>query len=673
MVCLCILICFRSANSLEALATTDGTNRVPWASIIKAPEDFIAAEYLPNYEIMDKEPSHLPIAKVRQLLRFWLERQSAGKITFRWKAVLENGEMIAAKAPGKGIRPMPAGPSNKGKSSKVHKGKKTTGNSRQKGKSDDLLELSASDDEPAPVVKQKKKTRPKPVKKSKVVVDSDLETLGEEFNFEEPLDRAPPAKQKKKIRPRPVKKSKVVVDSDLETPAEEFNLIEPFQINSSCDEPVNEPAPMLTGENDEVIPVSPELVPLWKAFMGQLPDEYRSWSPTRLDAQFQVFRGWVGSSGAFRPEGYIGKGSEAEENALTPIGNNGVTEKPEEGTVSGDVAHLTLMPHHGAGEMVEATDVGVHRAPSNITPYGSANDVTSLAPTSVMACYAADEILRFTLPEETPSYILPASTIQITSRKAAGEITSRIINSDNSANGPSSQPKTGYSTPRLKNLFDSFKELTSGKPSENHVPTRSIISDAGPEIPRMSDVLRNSPVPLPIVVPGAFVNRHVMPSAAFPGLPQTAVGGSSAMPSAQSAPSAPKATSSLSVMSGAVDPILTQEPNCYTPPLAPSRAGPSSAMPPAVTPMADHTAVSAPKAAGSPSNQAAITDGVQTRKRKADEDGIGSRKRVTKAPNKLPVTITKSSEKAPTRGKKPDVATGNPPKRGRGRPKKAGT
>jgi hypothetical protein len=70
------------------------------------------------------------------------------------------------------------------------------------------------------------------------------------------------------------------------------------------------------------------------------------------------------------------------------------------------------------------------------------------------------------------------------------------------------------------------------------------------------------------------------------------------------------------------------------------------------------------------SQSPALTEGMQTRKRKADEESLGIQKRVTKRPNKLPTTVAKLDEKPATKTKKPTSRSANPPKRGRGRPKK---
>jgi hypothetical protein len=190
---------------------------------------------------MDREPSHLNVSKVRKLLRFWLERQSSGQVPFRWKAIMENGEKVDAKSPKIGAKRTVTG---------AKKGKKLVGSSRQKRKENIVPE------------------------------------------FLQPADEPPiPLLQKKKIKPRPIRKSKAI-DSDTDADGEYFDFKAVDELNSSDDEETN---PIQGKEVD----VSSELQPLWKAFTEKLPEEYKSWSPMKLHTQFEVFRAWARSPGVF--------------------------------------------------------------------------------------------------------------------------------------------------------------------------------------------------------------------------------------------------------------------------------------------------------------------------------------------------------------------------------------
>ncbi|KAG2105109.1 uncharacterized protein F5147DRAFT_762008 [Suillus discolor] len=72
--------------SLERLCSQQSKASVPWASVRKAPGDFILAKYLPTGMKMD-DPSKIRLAEADRLLVFWRQRQK-DKIrpTFEFKA-----------------------------------------------------------------------------------------------------------------------------------------------------------------------------------------------------------------------------------------------------------------------------------------------------------------------------------------------------------------------------------------------------------------------------------------------------------------------------------------------------------------------------------------------------------------------------------------------------------
>lgn len=91
--------CPTVAHIFLALATDGRTSRVPWADVVKDQATFIDEEYLPDYQTLDAEPSHLAIQKVKTLLNFWIQRQRAGQTVFRFRLVIQGTERVPAKAP----------------------------------------------------------------------------------------------------------------------------------------------------------------------------------------------------------------------------------------------------------------------------------------------------------------------------------------------------------------------------------------------------------------------------------------------------------------------------------------------------------------------------------------------------------------------------------------------
>ena len=84
----------------ESGLMTDGRcTRIAWTDILKNSRAFIDPEYLPDYDTLDSDPSHLSMLKVKKLLRYWFDRQKSGQITFHFQYVLEGSETILAKGP----------------------------------------------------------------------------------------------------------------------------------------------------------------------------------------------------------------------------------------------------------------------------------------------------------------------------------------------------------------------------------------------------------------------------------------------------------------------------------------------------------------------------------------------------------------------------------------------
>jgi hypothetical protein len=68
------------------MSTGKGKGRVPWAKLQKAQGDYVEREYLPE-DIVLRQYHHLRLDDVNALLGHWTQRQSDGKIPFRFKKV----------------------------------------------------------------------------------------------------------------------------------------------------------------------------------------------------------------------------------------------------------------------------------------------------------------------------------------------------------------------------------------------------------------------------------------------------------------------------------------------------------------------------------------------------------------------------------------------------------
>ena len=154
------------------------TSCVPWADILKDPAGFIDPEYLPDYQTLDKEPSHLAIQKVKKLLNFWIARQRAGKTVFRFRFVIQGSEQVAAKLPD--IRANTQKPSGRAS--------KQTGNGKRHVRKSNGAEVTI-DEEDVDAEESNRKGRKNTGKKSKKkgkkgIKSSDvMELSGEEFDL----------------------------------------------------------------------------------------------------------------------------------------------------------------------------------------------------------------------------------------------------------------------------------------------------------------------------------------------------------------------------------------------------------------------------------------------------------------------------------------------------------
>ena len=153
------------------LATDGRCAQVPWMDILKNVKGFIDPEYLPDYETLDADPSHLSLAKVKKLLRYWFNQQKSEEIAFQFHYVLEGSERVLGSDP-KRI-------TGKTLSKKVPKGRgqpqKTRVTSDITGDEAELLMGVGT--------VGKKKTSGKHLKKGKAHSKEIISDSGEEFDF----------------------------------------------------------------------------------------------------------------------------------------------------------------------------------------------------------------------------------------------------------------------------------------------------------------------------------------------------------------------------------------------------------------------------------------------------------------------------------------------------------
>jgi hypothetical protein len=619
----------------EALVTRDGGHRCPWANIIQSPKDFIDAEYLPDYDTMDKEPSHLPISKVRKLLRFWLERQSSGKVVFRWKSILENGERVPAKAPkikGKlteapkrkvGVRA--DGTSKKGKRSRrnSHRSRKQVTIQKDITSDDEIV----SDDEHAPS-KPSVPMRMVPNGRSKPNSKDGLEDS-------EPIAMKP----KRSIKPRPIKKLKAISQNpDVESAGEEFNFDSADGFNFSDDEPVVQRAvkPPLQSRG---------LSPLWKAFNDQLPAEYASWSLDKLQMQFEVFRGWGESQGLFNSES--NSGESLIDGELAPAAH--IHRGLDGPSTAGDVANpqtgdTSSVARQGLDVIPSAGDVAnrVFSLPENL---GAQRESARVA----VSHSGQVSVPMKEGPLPCPPAIPPTIALDM------------HLSKDAFSSGPVAVSYSKYTTPRFANLLNQFKQLSTSKLSDDNPRNGNSTSEPSPSIPRMTDVMQTARPNSAPMEPGQFVKEHLLSAI-------TKIGHTS-LPTAKP----------IIDIQESCNPILSPASilrNPYTPPVVHMPTAIASEISKvnadSLTSSSEGSRLPLLKTSRDKSpHPPATLPPMQTRKRKAEQEPFAVTKRVTKPPNKLPTTLTKDTDKPAKRGKKTNATSDNPPKRGRGRPKKS--
>ena len=217
------------------MATDGRCARVPWTDIIKNAMGFIDSEYLPDYDTLDSDPSHLSMPKVKKLLRYWFDRQKSGQITFRFHHVLEGSERVPAKEPKTtSSKEVPKGRGHL-KPTRVTKRK---GNCSKKGK--------------AP--------------SREIISDS-----GEEFDFE-PVEEIPFSDDD--ANPIPY------VGNSESTPAATVQLAS----GTTEDHPPDwRKAPANLSESE---------IDVWNKFTKNLPESCSNWTHDQAMIQFQVFKGW---------------------------------------------------------------------------------------------------------------------------------------------------------------------------------------------------------------------------------------------------------------------------------------------------------------------------------------------------------------------------------------------
>ena len=76
----------RSLSYSLGMSTGKGKGRIPWAELQKAQGDYVEGEYLPENVVL-RQYYHLRQDDVNALLGHWTQRQSDGKIPFRFKKV----------------------------------------------------------------------------------------------------------------------------------------------------------------------------------------------------------------------------------------------------------------------------------------------------------------------------------------------------------------------------------------------------------------------------------------------------------------------------------------------------------------------------------------------------------------------------------------------------------
>jgi hypothetical protein len=77
----------RLTKNLE-IALGGGKQRVPWARLKEAPDEFVLGKYLPTGVTLSQH-HHIRLEDADALLKHWTQRQAAGEIPFRFKDALK--------------------------------------------------------------------------------------------------------------------------------------------------------------------------------------------------------------------------------------------------------------------------------------------------------------------------------------------------------------------------------------------------------------------------------------------------------------------------------------------------------------------------------------------------------------------------------------------------------
>lgn len=236
---------------------------------------FVDPEYLPDYDTLDSEPSHLSMAKVKKLLRYWLSRQESGDITFRFHYVLDGSEKVLGKVPKVG----PIGSPSKG----PKKARKTRAKSK---KSVPTTVMSNDDDDldSTATVQGSKKSRKRPGK-AKVQSRAIIEESGEEFDFQG-VDNGAFSDDEPNIPTLggspPLPSIPLCTGTSGGTSPSQTT---PGNVAGNSKDEVGDwrKAPATLQSSD---------IDLWKAFVKKLPESCSDWSHDQRIIQFQVFKGW---------------------------------------------------------------------------------------------------------------------------------------------------------------------------------------------------------------------------------------------------------------------------------------------------------------------------------------------------------------------------------------------
>ena len=341
----------------SGLATDGRCTCIPWTDILKNARAFIDPEYLPDYDTLDSDPSHLSMPKVKKLLRYWFDRQKSGQITFRFHYVLEGSETVLAKEP-----------------------KKILSMEVLKGRGDP---------------KQNRVTRRKGncLKKDKARSRDIISDSGEEFDFDG-VEEVPSSDDDANPLPS--------VGRSKSTPAAGVHQTPGTTVVHTPDWR-KAPANLSTSEIDD-----------WNRFTKNLPESCSNWTREQAIVQFQVFKGWsanvpspkkdMHSTKRDIPDNEVASESQVHSvdipgesrgirNAglgdvdlhhsirkaedISPFDNSGNPElRPHDDSKAKDLGIMTSIPKSGTGiSLDKCEDVGALAPPSHLFKSPGSTDV----------------------------------------------------------------------------------------------------------------------------------------------------------------------------------------------------------------------------------------------------------------------------------------------------------